>query len=221
MPTSTAGYWDRYAAKAKESETDEEALKDAFGWTQYPGHGPGDELLGSPQAALELGFGAGHAVAALAVKGVDAVGIDISPMRCEQARARWGHLPGAEYEQADVLDFLERRDRQWNAIYSIWGALWFTDPVKLLPLVLQRLTPGGRLVFSHAPPVPGSYGMQGMYGEGFTRRPVWIYRWAYEPEGWARLLREHGYDHVEARTCAAPDPACLGTLVVVARRPCE
>lgn len=52
-------------------DTPEEALKNAFGWTQYDGHGPGDELLGNPTTALELGFGRGHAVAALATKGVD------------------------------------------------------------------------------------------------------------------------------------------------------
>lgn len=28
----------------------------------------------------------------------------------------------------------------------------------------DQLTPGGKLVFAHAPAVPGSYGVQGMYG---------------------------------------------------------
>jgi SAM-dependent methyltransferase len=94
-------------------------LKSAFGWTQYEGHGPGDELLGDPATALELGSGRGNAVAALATKGIDATGVDISPAQCERARKRWGHLPGARYVHGDVVDRLARAGQQWEAIYSI------------------------------------------------------------------------------------------------------
>jgi len=52
--------------------------------------------------------------------------------------------------------------------------VWFTDPEQLLPLIHDRLTPGGRLVFSHAPAVPGSYGIQGIYAAGFTGRQVGV-----------------------------------------------
>lgn len=161
-----AGYWDHYA-KGVSEEAREDALKNAFGWTQYEGHGPGDELLGDPVTALELGSGSGNAVAALATKGVEATGLDISPVQIENAKKRWGRLPGAGYVQGDAISYLTQTARQWDAIYSIWGAVWFTDPVRLLPLVHDRLTPGGKLVFSHAPAVPGSYGIQGMYGNGF------------------------------------------------------
>ncbi|WP_344969725.1 class I SAM-dependent methyltransferase [Salinactinospora qingdaonensis] len=220
-PTDTsgiAGYWDRYAAGIAE-ETREEALKDAFGWCQYAGHGPGNELLGDPLTTLELGFGRGNAVAALATKGIEATGIDVSPLQCEHAIARWGHLTGAHFVQAEATAYLNDATRQWDAIYSIWGALWFTDPDVLLPLVHERLIPGGRLVFSHAPPVPGAYGVQGMYADGFRGRQVWVYRWAYEPEGWAALLRKHGYTGIEARVEPAPQPDLLGTLIATAHRP--
>ncbi|MBV9013767.1 MAG: hypothetical protein JO272_17305, partial [Pseudonocardiales bacterium] len=63
--TDPVGYWDHYA-EGVVNETPEEALKNAFGWTQYEGHGPGDELLGEPLTTLELGSGRGNAVAALA-----------------------------------------------------------------------------------------------------------------------------------------------------------
>jgi hypothetical protein len=82
--TDPVGYWDHYAAGVAH-ETPEEALKNAFGWTQYEDHGPGDELFGEPLAALELGSGRGNAVAALATKDIDATGIDISP-----AQVRFG-----------------------------------------------------------------------------------------------------------------------------------
>ncbi len=211
------GYWDRYANGVND-DTPEKAMKNAFGWTQYDGHGPGDELLGDPLTALELGSGRGNAVAALATKGIDATGIDISSVQIQGARQRWGHLPGARFVQGDVLNFLAGAEQRWDAIYSIWGALWFADPEALLPLVRDRLTLGGRLAFSHAPAVPGSYGIQGMYGNGFNGRQMWIYRWAYEPTQWINLLRRHGFAHVDAQIHPAPEADHVGTLIVAARR---
>lgn len=143
-------------------ETPEEALKNAFGWCQYDGHGPGDELLGDSLTTLELGPGRGNAVAALATKGIAATGVDISPVQIEKAQDQWGHLPNAHFVHADVLDFLAIARQQWDAVYSIWGAVWFTDPAALLPAVLERLAPGGRFVFSHAPHVPDTV-RRGLY----------------------------------------------------------
>ncbi|MFL6052247.1 MAG: class I SAM-dependent methyltransferase [Actinoallomurus sp.] len=218
MPiTDYTGYWDRYAAGVTEA-TPEEALKKAFGWTQYDGHGPGDELLADPSTALELGSGRGNAVAALATKGIDATGIDISPAQCERAQSRWGHLPGARYVHGDVVDYLTCAEQRWEAIYSIWGALWFTDPARLLPLAYERLVPGGKLVFSHAPAVPGGYGVQGIYAAGFTGRQVWAYRWAYEPPVWADLLHGCGFTGVNARIETAPEAGHVGTLIVEAEK---
>lgn len=215
--TDQADYWDHYAAGIAD-ETAEEGMKNAFGWTQYDGHGPGDELLGEPLTALELGSGRGNAVAALAAKGVESTGIDISPTQMVAARDRWGHLPNAHYLVGDVLGYLADTDQQWDAIYSIWGALWFTDPQAVLPLVRDRHAPGGKLVFSHAPAVPGSYGIQGMYGNGFKGSQVWIYRWAYEPDAWTDLLSQYGYVDIHARVEPAPEAVNVGTLIVEARR---
>jgi hypothetical protein len=75
---------------------------------------------------------------------------------------------------------------------------------------------GGRLVFSHAPAVPGSYGIQGMYGNGFNGRQVWIYRWAYEPTGWTELLLRYGFTQVNAWVEPAPERDHVGTLIVEA-----
>ncbi|RSM80610.1 SAM-dependent methyltransferase [Amycolatopsis sp. WAC 01375] len=211
---STA-YWDRYAARTANADTDEVPI-DPFGWTQYSSHGPGIEVLGDPLSALELGCGRGDAVAALAMRGVDATGVDTSGTQCVHARRRWGHVAGARFEQGDVVEFLARSDRTWDAIYSVWGALWFLDPAVLLPLVRDHLTPGGKLVFSHAPPVPGAYGIQGMYGAKFSAEPQWVYRWSYEPETWTKLLRDNGFENIHSRVEPAPDPTKLGTLIVEA-----
>ncbi|MGP3969911.1 class I SAM-dependent methyltransferase [Streptomyces sp. 6N223] len=211
-----AEYWDHYACGVT-LQPAQDALKRAFGWTQYDGHGPGEELLGDPSTALELGSGTGAAVAALASKGIEATGIDLSGEQCARARERWGHLPNARFVQADTVDWLASRPQRWQAVYSIWGAAWFTDPDVLLPLVHDRLTPGGRLVFSHAAAVPGSYGRQGMYGNGFAGRAVWVYRWAFEPAGWTEILNRHGFRDVRVWTEPAPDPRNVGTLIASAR----
>ncbi len=80
--TDRTGYWDHYASGVA-TESPEEALKNAFGWTQYEGHDPGDELLDEPLTALELGSGRGNTVAAVATKG-----IDISPAQVTDAQNR-------------------------------------------------------------------------------------------------------------------------------------
>lgn len=211
-----AGYWDHCAAGVAD-EPPEEGLKHAFGWTQYPGHGPGDELLNDPKTALELGSGRGHAVAALATKGVTATGLDISPIQCAQARERWGDLPGAAYLLADAVEFLTTSDESWDAIFSIWGAVWFTDPDLLLPAVRDRLAPGGRFVFAHAEPVPNAAGVQGIYGAGFTGPAVWLHRWNHTASAWAEVLAHHGFTGVHARVEVAPTSGHVGTLIVEAR----
>ncbi|MFI6030827.1 class I SAM-dependent methyltransferase [Amycolatopsis magusensis] len=217
--TDSAGYWDRYGRGVADASP-EAALKNAFGWCQYEGHGPGGELLGDPLSTLELGSGQGHAVAALATKGIVATGVDLSPVQVEAARSRWGHLPNAHFARGEVLDFLTATDRRFDAIYSIWGALWFTDPRKLLPAVFARLVPGGRLVFSHAPHVPGTAtGALGMWAAGYTGPQVPMARWSYEPAHWSELLAGHGYTETYARVLPAPSAGDVGTLLVETRRP--
>lgn len=217
--TDPAGYWNRYG-RGITDQTPEAALKNAFGWCQYDGHGPGDEILGDPLTTLELGPGRGNAVAALATKGITATGVDISPVQVEAAQTCWGHLPNAHFEQGDVLDYLAATHEQWDAIYSIWGALWFTDPAALLPAVLDRLVPGGRLVFSHAPHVPGTTtGALGMWAAGYTGPQVPMARWSYDPDQWATLLASHGYTDINAHVLPAPDPNNVGTLLVTASTP--
>lgn len=73
-------------------------------------------------------------------------------------------------------------------------------------------------MFSHAPAVPGSYGWQGMYGDGFNGRQLWIYRWAYEPDDWTDLLSAFGFVGIKARIEPAPEPGKVGTLIVQAHR---
>ncbi|MDS1271615.1 class I SAM-dependent methyltransferase [Lipingzhangella sp. LS1_29] len=213
-PTSTVTeYWDRYASGV----TAESDLDAAFGWTQWEHHGPGRELLGEPETALELGCGRGIAVAALSRAGVKAEGIDVSPIQVEQARNQWEPL-GAQFHQGEAMEFLRGTGQVWDAIYSVWAAVWFCDPHELLPLVHDRIRPGGRLVFSHAEPVPGTSGPQGMYGAGFRGRRVWLHQWAATPDEWEQLLHSAGFAHAHVWVEPAPQTDHVGTLIGTATR---
>ncbi|CAL9479199.1 hypothetical protein SUDANB106_03024 [Streptomyces sp. enrichment culture] len=69
---------------------------------------------------------------------------------------------------AEVLEFLADDRATYAAVYSVFGAAWFTDPYCLFPLIAARLNPGGVFAFPHPPAVPGAYGQQGMYKGSFT-----------------------------------------------------
>ncbi|MFC9538083.1 class I SAM-dependent methyltransferase [Streptomyces sp. NPDC056975] len=215
-----SGAWDAYAeAKHHTGRTVNTAGESTwFNWTQYADHGPGAELLGTPATALDLGCGKGRNAAHLAKLGVRTVGIDIAAARCEHAAQHWKHLEPVSFVHADALTYLESSPL-FDAVISVFGAVWFTDPDALLPAIHGRLTGGGVLAFSHEPPVAGSYGAQGAYVRAPGQaRPHAIRRWEYEPGMWADLLRDHGFTDINATIVAAPDSDSLGTLLVTARR---
>ncbi|MBU5946828.1 bifunctional 2-polyprenyl-6-hydroxyphenol methylase/3-demethylubiquinol 3-O-methyltransferase UbiG [Streptomyces sp. PAM3C] len=220
--TDTAIAWDTYARQRPERRpVNSRGETTWFNWTQYADHGPGVELLGVPAGSrvLDLGCGKGGNVAHLAAIGARAVGVDISPQQLTAARERWGQLPGVELHQAEAAGFL-REDREgFDAVYSVYGAVWFTDPALLLPAIRERLRPGGRLVFSQRPPVEGCYGCQASYiPRGADEDPLVVRRWDYEPHVWEQLLVAYGFGDVRTRVLAAPPgPRTVGTLIVQAR----
>ncbi|MFF4606154.1 class I SAM-dependent methyltransferase [Streptomyces sp. NPDC001339] len=201
--------WDAYAESTKDKVFDADPV---FCWTQYSGHGPGPELLGAPATALELGCGTGRALAYLAQQGVKATGLDLSPVMVANTTERWGPL-GARFVCAEVLEHLRSSTDTYDAVYSIFGAVWFTDPAALLPLVAKSLNPGGVLAFSQPPAIPGAYGPQGMYKGGFAGPARYTYRYSYTPEKWASLLLVSGFKDPDVRVIDAPEPGHIGTLI--------
>jgi SAM-dependent methyltransferase len=204
-----AELWDSYAASAFKDDAEP-----TFCWTQYAGHGPGPELLGGPSTVLEIGCGTGRALAYLAARGVKAHGVDLSPVMVEKTREKWD---GVTFHQDDVLQFLASHEDTYDAVYSIFGAAWFADPVPLFPLVRARLNPGGCFVFSQPPAIPGAYGPQGMYKGGFAGKAMFTYRYSYTPRDWEVFLKEAGFEKAEARVLDAPTPGHIGTLIVEAQ----
>ncbi|MFI5798605.1 class I SAM-dependent methyltransferase [Streptomyces sp. NPDC051677] len=205
--------WDAYAESAFKDDAEP-----AFCWTQYVGHGPGPELLGSPRRVLEIGCGTGRALAWLAQRGIEAHGVDLSPVMVKKAAGRWAGT-GATFECGEILEWLAARDGtgaygSFDAVYSVFGAAWFTDPGRLFPLVRECLSPGGVFVFSQPPAIPGAYGPQGMYKGGFAGKAMFTYRYSYRPAVWERLLTRAGFAAAEARVVDAPRVGHIGTLVV-------
>ncbi|MFE0046831.1 class I SAM-dependent DNA methyltransferase [Streptomyces albireticuli] len=201
--------WDTFAESTKDKMFDADPV---FCWTQYAGHGPGPELLGDPATALEIGCGTGRALAHLAQQGVKATGVDLSPVMVTNTAERWGPL-GARFVCAEVLGHLSSTTETYDAIYSIFGAAWFADPAKLLPLAAKRLNPGGVLAFSQPPAIPGAYGPQGMYKGGFAGRAMYTYRYSYTPRKWENLLLRAGFEKAEVWVLDAPEPDHIGTLI--------
>lgn len=209
--------WDAFAASAFK---DPSADAPVFRWTQYADHpaDPGPAVLGDPATALEIGSGTGRSAAFLAGRGVKVTAVDLSPVAVKECDERYGHL-GVEFVCAEVLAHLAGGEAAYDAVYSIFGAAWFTDPARLFPLVFASLNPGGRFVFSQPPAIPGAYGPQGMYKGGFAGPAMFTYRYSYRPEEWEEFLTAAGFTEVEAREIDAPTAGHIGTLIVSAVRP--
>ncbi|QLE73274.1 class I SAM-dependent methyltransferase [Streptomyces rectiverticillatus] len=214
-PLTPAEYWDLYKPYRGEGEQPTPPT-DRFEWTQFPGHGPGPELLGNPVTALELGPGEGADAVHLARGGVQVTAVDFSAVQIARACRWWSHVPGVTFVHADVCSFLVSEAAEYDAIYSVWGAVWFTDPEQLLPLLAKRLAPGGVVVFSHAEPGPGTHGAQRMRGKWLEgrERELTVLRWQYAPTVWADLLKRSGFTRVDARIVPPPGGQALGTLLV-------
>ncbi|MGW3135026.1 class I SAM-dependent methyltransferase [Streptomyces sp. NPDC001139] len=214
-PQTAAEYWDKYKPYRGQGPQPRPSAA-CFDWTGVPGHGPGAELLGSPGTALDLGPAEGENAAFLARSGVEVTAVDFSAVQTARAREFWGDLPGLTFVEAEACAFLDDDPRQWDAIYSTWGAVWFTDPENLFPRIAKRLAPGGVFAFSHREPIAGQYGAQVMSGKWLEGREteLTVYRWQHTAAQWADILKRHGFVDVDATVHPAVDPADLGTLIV-------
>lgn len=217
-PMTPAAYWDTYKPYRGEGPQPQPAA-DRFNWTGAPGYGPGAELLDNPESVLDLGPAEGENAAFLARAGVAVTAVDFSPVQVRRARAFWKDADGLEFVQAEACEFLDEDAWQWSAVYSTWGAVWFTDPERLFPLVSKRLVPGGVFAFSHREPAAGEYGAQQMGGKWLEGREseLVVHRWQYTAEQWAGILKRHNFTDVRAEVLPSPAAGDPGTLLVRAR----
>jgi SAM-dependent methyltransferase len=126
---------------------------------------PADELLLARcgGATLDVGCGPGRLTAALAGRGIPALGIDVSPVAVRLARAR-----GASALRRDVFEPVPRAGH-WRHVLVADGNVGIGgDPAALLRRVTALLAPGGTVLVELDPP-----------GTGLVR-------------GVARLVQPHG-----------------------------
>ncbi|MFI1416316.1 class I SAM-dependent methyltransferase [Streptomyces sp. NPDC020707] len=217
-PLTAPEYWDKYKPHKGEGPQPCPAA-DRFLWTDTPGHGPGAEVLGSPATVLDLGPAEGENAAFLARTGAAVTAVDFSPSQVARARGFWKGVERLEFVLAEVCTFLDNDPRPWDAVYSTWGAVWFTDPDELFPRIARRLAPGGVFAFSHRAPATDEYGTQVMGGPWLEGRQgeLTVHRWQYTAEQWSDILKRTGFADVRAEVLTQPEASRPGTLLVQAR----
>lgn len=203
---TTVEVWERYAKKTRLRRSVNAAGATTWlNWTQYADHGPDESILGevADRTVVELGSGSGSNLAHLATLGANCTGVDIAPSRTALAARTWGHLPNLRFVTADAVEYLVNSTASLDVVYSIFGAVWFTDPKILLPLVRTKMNRGGIFAFSQEP---------------FTAKHAdanrVITKWQYSTEQWARMLTAEGFGSVTAEVVPAPKGGQLGTLLV-------
>ncbi|MFD9416911.1 class I SAM-dependent methyltransferase [Streptomyces goshikiensis] len=224
MPDDRSTAWDSYSqGKPQRRQINAKGEATWFNWTQYADHGPGAEVLAlnPSDTVLDLGCGSGGNLAHLATLGMTAVGVDVSGKQLDKARERWPNIQGMELHEGDATAYLAETFTIFDAVFSVFGAAWFTDPGLLLPIVHANLKPGGVFAFSQRPPVEGCYGCQASYiPRGPEADPAIVKRWDYQPDIWCALLKECGFPEVTTTVLPAPehDKRTTGTLLVRAVR---
>ncbi|GAA4912741.1 class I SAM-dependent methyltransferase [Streptomyces coeruleoprunus] len=208
MTDARSAAWDTYAkSKPPRRRTNARGESTWFNWTQHPDHGPGAEVLALEpgDGVLDLGCGSGGNLAHLAALGMRAVGVDLSAAQLAKARERWADVEGMELHQGDALGFMAASVTRYDAVYSVFGAAYFTDPRLTLPAVHGCLVPGGVFAMSQHPPVEGCYGCQASYiPRGPDEDPAIVKRWDYTPRTWVGLFTEYGFENVTATVLEAP-----------------
>ncbi|MBB5800144.1 class I SAM-dependent methyltransferase [Streptomyces caelestis] len=229
MTSSTADLWHHYGRTRV--GTDRE-VPVAFYWNWGQDAGPGPEILGdlTEKCVGDLGAGAARHAAYLATRHHPAqvIAVDASPAQHAMATDLYGHLaPRLRIVHSDVVNHLHASAATYDMLYSVFGAVDFTDPGKLLPAAAAALRPGGRLVFSTlAHYLSGKMAQPDVVhadipakrpdGEAATMR-----RWVLQEHVWTKALDAAGFTQIDVDVLPATGegPRTAGTLLVSARLP--
>ncbi|SDF93579.1 Methyltransferase domain-containing protein [Lentzea fradiae] len=209
MSSPQAEIWERYAAKYTPRRTVNAAGAATWlNWTQYPDHGPDESVLGDVRGrrVLELGSGAGANLAHLATLGATCTGVDLAPSRADVAHRTWGHLGELEFVTADAVDYLSEVSTMFDVVYSIFGAVWFTDPRVLFPLVRKKMNDGGIFAFSQPPATPQRDEAGQVVRQQHLAVPLW-----------RGHLCAAGFGEIVVETIDAPVAGKPGTVLISAR----
>ncbi|MGI5405101.1 methyltransferase domain-containing protein [Streptomyces sp. CA-135486] len=226
--TTTTDLWHHYGRTRAATDR---AVPETFSWTWGQDGGPGPEVLGDLTGLCvgDLGAGTARHAAYLATRHQPAQvsAVDASPAQYAIATDLFGHLaPCLRLVSSDVVDHLYATADTYDVLYSVFGALDFTEPRELLPAAAAALRPGGRLTFStlahylsgaSAQPdvVHADIPAKTPDGEATTMR-----RWVLQEHVWTKLLDEAGFTNIsiDVLPAAADGPRTADTLLVTAFR---
>lgn len=213
IATNTAA-WESYAAGAAITDpSGRTALPRRMEWTQIPGLGPGEEILGAlnSRTVLELGCGTGDNAAYLSTAAAHVIALDAAPAQISRALNRWPNLPHLEFISAEATGYLTRPHGPVDVVVSVFGALDFAPPDRLLPLIVAKLRPGGLLAFSTLHPSRHPrIRTDRLHLPNGTSAP--ISRTIMDPNWWPTALTGQGLTtriHKEVTAADDTEPSCL------------
>lgn len=105
------------------------------------------ELLKPGMHVLDAGCGSGAITQGIAERvGPDGrvIGVDNNPRLIEEARERYGHMPGLSFETADIYS-LPYRDG-FDIVNASRVLQWLSDPLLALQKMKQAVKPGGKVL---------------------------------------------------------------------------
>ncbi|MER7673045.1 methyltransferase domain-containing protein [Kitasatospora sp. NPDC096128] len=225
--TAAPDLWHHYGR----TRTDR-TVPDSFSWVWAQDGGPGTEVLGDLTGLVLADLGAGaarhaaHLVTHHAPARVDA--IDASPAQHAMSRDLFNDLPPRlRTLRADVVEHLDAHPGVYDVLYSVFGALDFTDPRRLFPAAARALRPGGLFAASTL----GHY-IGGVPAEPDVRHadiparspdgtPTSMPRWVLQEHVWTKLLDEAGFADISVDRLppVTPGPRSADTLLLRAYRP--
>lgn len=216
--TANIAAWQQYATVAAAAEQPASGvLPNRLEWTQVPGLGPGEEILGvlRRRSVLELGCGTGQSAALLASRGAHVTAIDAAPTQIQRAHTRWNHVTGVTFLCAEARDYLTRPGPSHDTVLSIFGALDFTAPDELLPLIATRLRPGGTLAVSTVHP---DWKPPHRLSLDDTDTSLPIQRPLPDPAWWINALSAHEFTIDTNQTVTAPGESTPRCLILTATK---
>lgn len=226
MTAVSSDLWHHYGRTRAQHDRE---VPDTFRWVLSQGTGPGPEIRGDLSGHIVGDLGAGTARHAAHHKPARVDAVDASPGQHEMAADLFVHLePRLRIVSCDALSHLKATANTYDVLYSVFGALDFTDPRELLPATVFALRPGGRLVFStlahyvggaHAQPdvVAASVPARTPEGEATT-----MHRWVLQEHVWVKVLDEAGFTGIsfDMLPSAVQGPRTADTqLLTATRRP--
>lgn len=146
MDEKAREWWNAWA---DEFQAEHDGPSIAFGAGALPGDDLG--LLGDPadKKVVELGCGGAQFGVALATRGADVTGVDISSAQLAHARDLAAeHDVDVEFVEASVTDMPSVPDATYDLAVSAWAFQWVDDLAACFAEAARVLVDGGRFVFS-------------------------------------------------------------------------